>query len=659
MIMNICIDITRRVKLNARAKSDIAQTSVQKYLFASSSNRKTKNLASTLRATIFNSIQKTHSLLHYLAKRVPLSSSSSSSSATRRGSRTRPVFPAFDRKIAAARRRKTRARRQNSPFPLKRKMKRTPIQVLVFALLASVDAIFLFARAATQSGTWPLGIYKNQTIMMKNFNTEDNYGGESDGVGEILFQASLTSLTKGELILGSTNHANAADGKHNVGAKIIALQAEQDSIMAELADLTPPAPPPPPPPPPVFITYLAEDATQPKLYASDAAASDGFGSSVSLYGDTALIGAFGDNENGKTDPGSVYVFTRSSADGTFTQQSKLYASDAASSDNFGRSVSLYGNTALIGAPYDDDNNLSTSGSVYVFTRASADGTFTQQSKIHANDPASSDFFGVAVSLYEDTALIGASGDEDGSVYVFIRSSADGSFTQQSKFTSNNAGVDASFGYSVSLHGDTALVGSTGASVDDIYLSGCVYVFTRSSADGTFTEQTQLVPSDSAAFDYFGTSVALYGNEALIGALYDDDNGISNSGSVYVFNSAVSICVDWCKATLVSPNGQVEARVQTDGNFVVYEGETLLWASDTDGQGTGPYALRMQTDGNLVIYDSNEIATWSTDTEGRGSGPYTLVMQDDKNLVIYCNYDVLGTKAPIWSSYYGVFSPINC
>jgi hypothetical protein len=116
-----------------------------------------------------------------------------------------------------------------------KEMKRTTIQVLVFALLASVDAIILFARAATQSDTWPLGIYKNQTITMKNFNTEDNYGGDSDGVGEILFGASLTSLTKGELILGSTNHANAADGKHNVGAKIIALQAEQDSIMAELA----------------------------------------------------------------------------------------------------------------------------------------------------------------------------------------------------------------------------------------------------------------------------------------------------------------------------------------------------------------------------------------------------------------------------------------
>jgi hypothetical protein len=112
-------------------------------------------------------------------------------------------------------------------------------------------------------------------------------------------------------------------------------------------------------------------------------------------------------------------------------------------------------------------------------------------------------------------------------------------------------------------------------------------------------------------------------------------------------------------TLVSPNGYIEARVQTDGNFVVYEGETPLWASNTYGQGTGPYALRMQTNGNLVLYDSNEIAMWSTDTQGLGSGPYTLVMQDDRNLVIYCNYDVLGQYAPIWSSYYGIFSPINC
>jgi len=85
-----------------------------------------------------------------------------------------------------------------------------------------------------------------------------------------------------------------------------------------------------------------------------------------LYGETALIGAYGDNDNGKTDSGSVYVFTRSSTDGTFMQQSKLHASDAEVDDRFGRSASLYDNTALIGAYYDNNNSKSKSGSVYVF-----------------------------------------------------------------------------------------------------------------------------------------------------------------------------------------------------------------------------------------------------------------------------------------------------
>ena len=92
--------------------------------------------------------------------------------------------------------------------------------------------------------------------------------------------------------------------------------------------------------------------------------------SVSLYGDTALIGGIRDDDDvaspEKRDVGSVYVFTRSSDDGTFTQQTKLHASDAAEHDYFGYSVSLYGDTALIGAFRDDDNDKTESGSVYVF-----------------------------------------------------------------------------------------------------------------------------------------------------------------------------------------------------------------------------------------------------------------------------------------------------
>jgi hypothetical protein len=121
-------------------------------------------------------------------------------------------------------------------------------------------------------------------------------------------------------------------------------------------------------------------------------------------------------------------FTRSSTDGTFTEMStKLHASNPEADYHFGESVSLYGDTALIGATYDDDNGKSTSGSVYVFTRSSTDGTFTDRSKLHASNAAVWDRFAISVSLYGNTALIGAHGRDDdndntitnvGSVYVF-------------------------------------------------------------------------------------------------------------------------------------------------------------------------------------------------------------------------------------------------
>ena len=321
--------------------------------------------------------------------------------------------------------------------------------------------------------------------------------------------------------------------------------------------LATPPPPPSPPPSPLFLTSLVEDANQPKIYASDAAASDGFGISVSLYGNTALIGAYADDDNNLSNSGSVYVFTRSGVSGTFTEQSgKLYASSPGSANLFGNSVSLYGDTALIGAPNHASNGLLSSGTVYVFTRSSTSGLFTQESQLYANDTAVSDAFGCSVSLYGDTALIGACSDngydddnalvqDSGSVYVFALSSTSGNFTQHSQLYAGDAATYDSFGSSVSLHGDTALIGAYGDDGSDnsnpVTDSGSVYVFTRPSADGTFTQKSKLYASDAAASDNFGVSVSLHGNTALVGAWFDDgsDESKSGSGSVYVFTRSTT------------------------------------------------------------------------------------------------------------------------
>jgi len=120
-----------------------------------------------------------------------------------------------------------------------------------------------------------------------------------------------------------------------------------------------------------------------KLLAGDGAANDYFGYYVAVSGSTAVIGAYYDDDNGSSS-GSAYVFIQA-ADGTWSQQAKLLAQDGSSLDYFGRSVSVSGDTAVIGAAGDDDNG-NGSGSVYVFVRA-ADGTWSQQAKLLAADGA--------------------------------------------------------------------------------------------------------------------------------------------------------------------------------------------------------------------------------------------------------------------------------
>jgi len=213
-----------------------------------------------------------------------------------------------------------------------------------------------------------------------------------------------------------------------------------------------------------------------KLLPSDGAASDYFGYSVSLDGDTALIGAYYDDDNG-AQSGSAYVFTRSGT--TWAQQAKLLASDGAAIDYFGYSVSLSGDTALIGADGDDDNGVD-SGSAYVFTRTGT--TWAQQAKLLASDGAVYDSFGWSVSLSGDTALIGTPFDDDngnssGSAYVFTRIGT--SWIQSAKLLAADGAAADRFGWRVSLSGNTALFGVRWDE-DNGVNSGSAYMFTKES-----------------------------------------------------------------------------------------------------------------------------------------------------------------------------------
>ena len=142
-----------------------------------------------------------------------------------------------------------------------------------------------------------------------------------------------------------------------------------------------------------------------KLKAFDAASFDHFGWKVSMSGTVAVLGAYADDDAG-TSSGSAYVFRFDGAQ--WQHEQKLTASDAAANDNFGWSVSVCGNVAVVGADSDDDGGAS-SGSAYVFR---FDGTqWVEEQKLTAPDAAATDFFGQSVAVSGNLAVVGAHFDD--------------------------------------------------------------------------------------------------------------------------------------------------------------------------------------------------------------------------------------------------------
>ena len=253
------------------------------------------------------------------------------------------------------------------------------------------------------------------------------------------------------------------------------------------------------------------------LRADDGAANDRFGVGVALDGDTALIGARGDDDLGSA-AGAAYVFARSGT--AWAQQEKLLAPDGEPDDGFGFCVALDGTTAILGAPGEGDGGLET-GAAYVFTRTGT--SWAMQAKLVAADSVPRMGFGTSVALHLDTAVIGV-GDGGGErAYVFTRSGS--TWTQQAKLTAADSGIFRRFGWSVAVDGDTAVIGSW-ADTDLGQKAGAVYVFARSGS--TWTQQAKLHAPDGAGGDEFGRSVALDGNLAVVGASSD------GPGSAHVF-----------------------------------------------------------------------------------------------------------------------------
>ena len=272
-----------------------------------------------------------------------------------------------------------------------------------------------------------------------------------------------------------------------------------------------------------------------KIIASDAAPDDQFGTSVAISGDYAIAGAPGDDDIG-VDSGSAYIFYRNQGGAdNWGQIAKLTASDAAAGDQFGTSVSISGDYAVVGAPFKDNGVDADSGSAYIFYRnqGGADN-WGQVVKLTASDTAAGDQFGKSVSIDKCYIIVGSpfkNLGEEGSAYIFYQNQGGAdNWGQIAKLTASDAAPGDQFGTSVSISGNYAIIGAPFNNVGSIN-SGSAYIFYQ--IYGMWYEITTLIVCDIFTDDRFGTSVSINKDYAIVGAPLQNGTG-ADSGSAYIF-----------------------------------------------------------------------------------------------------------------------------
>ena len=337
----------------------------------------------------------------------------------------------------------------------------------------------------------------------------------------------------------------------------------------------------------VFVRSAGVWTQQAYLKPSNTETDDHFGYSVSISGDTVVIGALGEDsnatgvngnqsDNSSSNSGAAYVFIRTA--GLWTQSDYLKASNTGAGDMFGWSVAISGETIVVGTPFEAssaagvggnqaDNGAANSGAAYVFIRS--DGAWIQSAYLKASNTGANDNFGYSAAVSGDSIVIGAPGEDSkttgpgrnqldnsagnsGAVYVFNRSA--GTWDQQAYLKASNSGTADLFGTSVSVSGDAIVVGAPGegsnaTGVDgdqtsnNLVGAGAAYVFVRS--DGAWFQSAYLKASNTGANDNFGSSAAVSGDTIVIGAPGEDsnatgiggnqaNNSASGSGAAYLF-----------------------------------------------------------------------------------------------------------------------------
>jgi hypothetical protein len=412
----------------------------------------------------------------------------------------------------------------------------------------------------------------------------------------------------------------------------------------------------------VFVRSGTTWTQQAYLKAHQVTASDQFGYSVAVSGDTVVVGAYqedssttgvnGTPNESASDAGAAYVFVRSGT--TWSQQAYLKADQVTAGDLFGGSVAVSGDTVVVGASSEDSSTTgvnstanelaSNAGAAYVFVRSGT--TWTQQAYLKSSNTGANDSFGTSVAVSGDTVVVGAISEDSGTTgvnstpdesasgagaaYVFARSGT--AWSQQAYLKAHQVTTYDQFGHAVAVSGDTVVVGAygedsstTGVTVngtpnESADLAGAAYVFVRSGT--TWTQQAYLKASQVTAFDLFGTSVAVSGDTVVVGANYEDssttgvnstpNDSAANPGAAYVF---VRSGTTWTQQAYLKAS-----QVTADDNFgfsVAVSGDTVVvgaYFEDSSTTGVNSTAdERASNSGAVFVFTGLGVATVTTPT----------------------------------------------
>lgn len=261
----------------------------------------------------------------------------------------------------------------------------------------------------------------------------------------------------------------------------------------------------------------------------------------------------------------------------WSEQATLIPEDLEEYDFNENSVSIDGDYAIVGVNYIE--------AAYIFIRQN--GVWVQQDKLLPSDSESSDYFGCSVSINGDYAIVGAERGDDniypyytGATYIFKREGT--TWIEQAKLLADDGGGSDFFGHSVSMNGDYAVIGAHNAdmSTSGLYDSGAAYIFKREGE--IWLQQAKLTASDAGLYDYFGASVSIDGNKVIIGATNNDNSGYNSAGAAYIFRLIDGVWTQ--EAKLIAPDPGTSKNfgcsVDIKGNKVII-GADYLYGNGTE------------------------------------------------------------------------------